>query len=357
MYFMALHRPHRQHINQLRAKIGEIEPNSRPIVARGGKDGLTSPDRSPQAESRAEKKPTHTNPSVPTPLRHVPRQEGDINVTLADQSGTIEPHSHLDDPPSGRICIDATCSCHDDHRNPRRTARGTNVVGVRPARASAYLRISFARPLFDWQNAPRQFFEAMHSALSPTIAVSVADFSVRNSNSLNEVAARYELFGGPNAVVLSAGNLSLEFSDLVLDDYGLAARIAESVDQRLHADFPECGRAGMRLTLNEHLDVLGPGRAEDYLSRYAIPTVGSAFARSAGLHQHGALFSTTDVDKHWRAHCSVERSEVLDNALFLTRDVMLLNVDESVAPRSRLALMWEVIDTCARALDLEVSHE
>ena len=231
------------------------------------------------------------------------------------------------------------------------------MVGVRPARASAYLRIAFARPLFDWQDAPRKFFEAMYSALSPMVAVSAADFSVRVSNSLNEVAARYDLFGGPNAVVLSAQDLSLEFPDLVLSDYGLAARIAESVDQLFHSDFPECGRSGMRLTLNEHLDILGPGRADDYLSRYAIPSVESTFAQYAGLRQHGAVFSTTDGEKHWKAHCSVERSEVLDDALFLTRDVMLLRVDEAAAPHTGLALIWEVINTCARALDLEMSHE
>ena len=38
---MALHRPHRRHINQLRAKIDEIGPDPRPIAASGGKDGLT----------------------------------------------------------------------------------------------------------------------------------------------------------------------------------------------------------------------------------------------------------------------------------------------------------------------------
>ena len=69
------------------------------------------------------------------------------------------------------------------------------MVSVRPERASAYLRIAFARPLFDWQNAPRQFFEALYDALSPLVAVSAGDFNVRVSNSLNEVAARYELFG------------------------------------------------------------------------------------------------------------------------------------------------------------------
>ena len=37
---MALHRPHRPYINQLRAKIGEIGPNSRSIAAPDGKDGL-----------------------------------------------------------------------------------------------------------------------------------------------------------------------------------------------------------------------------------------------------------------------------------------------------------------------------
>lgn len=232
------------------------------------------------------------------------------------------------------------------------------MVSVRPERASAYLRIAFARPIFDWRNAPKQFFEALYDALSPLVAVSAADFSVLDSYSLNEVAARYRIFGGPNAVVLSAQNLSLEFPDLVLDDYGLVAQIAQAVDQRLDSDFSECGRSGMRLTLNEHLDVLGPGRAEDYLARYAIPSLESAFAQRAGPHLPGALFSTTDTEGRWQARCLVERSEARDmgNALFLTRDITLLRGDESVAPDTGLALIWEVIDMCAQALDLEVSH-
>ena len=219
---------------------------------------------------------------------------GNVSVTLAKQSGTIEPYSHLDEPPSGRACVDVTRSCHDDHRHRRRATRGNNMVGVRPARASAYLRIAFARPLFDWQDAPRKFFEAMYSALSPMVAVSAADFSVRVSNSLNEVAARYDLFGGPNAVVLSAQHLSLEFPDLVLSDYGLAARIAESVDQRFHSDFPECGRSGMRLTLNEHLDILGPGTCRrlsvalcDTVSREYIRAVPRTAPARSRLQHHG----------------------------------------------------------------------
>lgn len=231
------------------------------------------------------------------------------------------------------------------------------MVGVRAARGSAYLRVAFARPMFDWQHAPRQFFEAIYDTLSPMLAVTAADFSVRVSDSLNDVAARYDLFGGPSAVVLTAKDLSLEFPDLVLGDYGLAARIAESVEHRLHAEFPECGRAMMRLTLNEHLNVLGPGSADDYLSRYAIPSVESAFGEMPGVHQYGAVFSTTDAQRQWRARCLVERSEALDEGLFLTREVTLLKVDEASAAAGGLALIWEVIDTCARALDLEMSHE
>ena len=148
----------------------------------------------------------------------------------------------------------------------------------------------------------------------------------------------------------------MEFPDLVPSDYGLAAQIAEAAAQRLHSDFPECGRSGMRLTLHEHLNVLGPQRAEDYLSRYAIPSVESAFAQCKGAHQHGTIFTTTDAARKWQAHCSVERSEALDNALFLARDVVLLRVDEAATPHTELALMWEVADTCSRALDLEVSY-
>ena len=42
--------------------------------------------------------------------------------------------------------------------------------------------------------------------------------------------------------------------------------------------------------------------------------------------------------------------------MFLTRDVTLLSADQSLAPGTGLALIWEVAETCARALDLEVSH-
>ena len=231
------------------------------------------------------------------------------------------------------------------------------MVGVRAARAAAYLRVAFARPMFDWQNLPRQFFEAIYDTLSPMLAVTADDFSVRVSNSLNEVAARYDLFGGPSAVVLTAKDLSFEFPNLVRSDYGLAAKIAESVEQRPHSDFAECGRASMRLTLNEHLNVLAPGNADDYLSRYTIPSVESTFAQTPSLQQYGAVFSATEAERQWQARCLVERSEALNDALFLTREVTLLRVDEDDATASGLALIWEVIDTCARALDLEMSHE
>ena len=124
------------------------------------------------------------------------------------------------------------------------------------------------------------------------LVVTAGDFSVRASNSLNEVAARYDLFGGPSAVVLTAKDPTFEFPDLMLSDYGLAARIADSVEHRLHSEFPECGRALMRLTLNEHLNVLEPENADGHLSRYAIPSAKGAFGDMPGVHQHGAIASS-----------------------------------------------------------------
>ena len=231
------------------------------------------------------------------------------------------------------------------------------MIGVRPERASASLRIAFARPLFDWQNAPRKFFEALYDSLSSLVTVNLGDFNVHVSNSLNEVAARYELLGGPSSIVLTAQRLSVEFPELERGDHGLAVQIAEAAVERFHSEFPECKRSGMRLTLHEHLSVPEPGRAEVYLARYAIPSVQSAFAQYGGTHQHGTSFSTTDADGQWRAHCTVERSVALHNALFLARDILLLKVDGAEAPHTELALMWEVTKTCAHALDLEVSYE
>ena len=81
------------------------------------------------------------------------------------------------------------------------------------------------------------------------------------------------------------------------------------MDYQLEADFSQCGRATMRFTLHEHLDFLGPGQAEDYLARYAIASLESAFGPYAGPHRLGAMFSTTDAGGRWQARCQVERSE------------------------------------------------
>ena len=176
---------------------------------------------------------SHTGPA-PTDI---------VSVPLAEQSGTIRLVSHLDEPPNGRSGVDGTrflsgwlqqsTSGYSEHQHGRRKAsKGFSLLAHR-----------FRTPDVRLAKHPRQFFEAIYDTLSPMLAVSAADFSVRVSNSLNEVSARYDLFGGPSAVVLTAKDLSLEFPDLVLSDYGLAAQIAEVVEQRLHSDFPECGRS------------------------------------------------------------------------------------------------------------------
>lgn len=230
------------------------------------------------------------------------------------------------------------------------------MVKVRTARASFIVSIELAPPLFDWTGVPGRFFAFVHGALAPKIFVSPRDFSVTAANSMDEVAARYNIFGGVSTIALSAEKLSMEFLNLSAEEHHLFAEIAQPVVSGFPGSFPECQYTEIHALSYEHAEVLGENTASGYLSRYAIPSVDKVLGAMGAVTAAAARFAAAGNDASWSARASVERSEVLENGLFVNVEVRLLRVETNEPFEAKLDRIVRIGGACGSALDLEWEH-
>ena len=230
------------------------------------------------------------------------------------------------------------------------------MVKVRTTRVSLIVNIEFAPPLFDWNGVPGRFFAFVHGALAPEIFVSPRDFSVAAANSMDEVAARYNIFGGASTIALSAEKLSMEFLNLSVEEYQLIGKIVQAVETGFPRSFPECQYTAIHSMSHYHAEVLGENTASGYLSRYAIPSVDKVLGAMGAVTTAAARFSAVGNDASWSARASVERSEVLENGLFVNMEARLLRVEASDPFEAKWNRLARIDEACESALDLEWEH-
>jgi len=227
------------------------------------------------------------------------------------------------------------------------------MVKVRPASSSIFVEVGFRRPIFEWQGVPARFFEMLHSALSSQFAMSPRDFTVTPGNSLSDVAARYNILGGASSVALSADKVLFEFRNLRPADYQLVLRILQAVDEKFGLAFPENEYSRIHSNSFDHVEFADNTSADDYLTRYKIAPVETAFSQIGVAYHAAGRFGVTATDGSWFAVCTVEKSEVAANGLFIHFDITLSQIQKSDPFEAKLERARRVSLACMAALGLE----
>ncbi|MDE0302622.1 MAG: hypothetical protein OXJ38_05360 [Gammaproteobacteria bacterium] len=224
---------------------------------------------------------------------------------------------------------------------------------ITPARSGVSVVVTFESPFFDWHGVTARFFEMVHSALSSKISIEPSNFSVANGNSLGDVMARFNVFGGTSSITISAEKLSLDFPNLLPGESDLAYEIIRSVESGFLKEFRECRYSTIRHMSYKHVELYQDGPISMYLQRYAIPSVSELCNNTDIVHMPTGRFTLTDSNATWRALCSIERSEVLENGLFLYSEVALMGVNMNETFDAHLERILNIVSICESAFELE----
>ncbi len=227
------------------------------------------------------------------------------------------------------------------------------MTRVTSRRGSVQVNIAISPPVFDWNGVPSRFFAMIHDVLSVEITVKPGHFSEVPAVNLGEVVARYDIFGGPSHIALRPDGLVMEFPVLLPEDSGLVQGIIEHIFVAFQQTFPDHQYMTVQANLSHHAEILDGSAVNDYLAGYAIPSVGGAFGRKV-LHLPAARFGVVDAAAAWDARCIVEKSDFLQNGLFVGLDMTFRKVNENNNSFQYLFNLYNTIaGCCSTALELE----
>ena len=195
---------------------------------------------------------------------------------------------------------------------------------LKPRRANLSITFNLAPFITDWASAQTKFTAAITRQFGYLLAVRPQDFSLSPSIELGELRFRYRIFGGPSTIVLSPDTLQLNFVSLNENDNTTVIEIVRGSVNVLLKDIGGYTRDNVSLTSNIHVEVVSDEKADVYLDQFALKQPADVVEADLDIKYWPVVsFGLSDKKKNWVLHRSVEKSELLDNGLFVTTNIFI----------------------------------
>ena len=194
---------------------------------------------------------------------------------------------------------------------------------LRPLRFMQNVQLTFDRPIFDWTGVMQAFFEMIFTRVGVAIPVSVNEFSTFASGKLNEMHARYNVYGGPSSVSLFANKLAIDFPNLLPGDIPLVGQLQKIVHDGFAAEFKQVSYSRVDMQSGSHLEVLPPDTVKEALAKYQIQDVADVFREAGAITEPGIKFAAKSSSPPWSYSLMVEQSLLNASALYAHASVSL----------------------------------
>ena len=168
----------------------------------------------------------------------------------------------------------------------------------------------------DWETARRTFVTCIADAFREPLNPRPEDFSTAPPTELGEAWCKYRMFGGSSNIVLRADAITVTFSNIVRADYALVGEILRRAVESLLPKIGGYDEHSYHVSTSQHVAAVN-GRVDEYLAGHASAKIKSA-ANETEMEFHPCMaFSLKSNDGFRVLRRTIERSEVLENGLFV----------------------------------------
>lgn len=209
----------------------------------------------------------------------------------------------------------------------------------------------FERPLLDWDTAAKRFFGTVYDGLNKKYTVSPRDLSVIPGTTLGEVSSNYNIFGGASSIYLSADRITANFVGISTKDLETALDIQGGVQARFEADFPECRIKSVEMRWQGHVR-LHDIKIVDFLQQFEVGSVKGALEKSGWKPNIGLRFRAVRAEPTGEFEMTAERSLAFEDALFISRAVVLKDIASNEPFDGRIAALVRLDEEGLRAANL-----
>ena len=226
----------------------------------------------------------------------------------------------------------------------------TDLV-VLTERVSLSARFDLNPFVTDWETARRTFVTCIADAFREPLNPRPEDFSTAPPTELGEAWCKYRMFGGSSNIVLRADAIAITFSNIVRADYALVGEILRRAVESLLPKIGGYNEHSYHVSTSQHAAAVN-GRVDEYLAGHASAKIKSA-ANEAEMEFHPCMaFSLKSNDGFRVLRRTIERSEVLENGLFVA-DHIFVRRPELTEFEAELQWMVRLSSTADQVAGLE----
>ena len=231
---------------------------------------------------------------------------------------------------------------------------GLGMTSVRLA--SCYIRASavFREPILSWTaEVPSRFFRAMYSSLNERLSIHPNDFVAPGGASLGDCSAALRIFGGNSTLTLKANEMIAEFPSLTPDGIELANSVIFQGYEALRAEFNELEIGSIRSNAGNHLEITGDTQVGSILCVSAPTALQQRSKNIRGAIFESALrFRLVGEDGKWNVKVTAERSELVNNGIFVLREVVVSDLTVCETTQQQFDLIESIDRMILEVLDL-----
>ena len=196
------------------------------------------------------------------------------------------------------------------------------VLLQNPERENLSVTFELSPFITGWPSAKERFITAISREFSGLLPVRPHDFSSSSTGELGEAYCKYRIFGGRSTIVLNPDTLQLNFVDFIENDNEIVIEtIRRSLDM-LSKDIGSYARNHFYLISDRHVVIVNDERAEVYLNQFALEQPADIAGKEETVeYQPSVKIILSDKDRSWTLRRTVEKSELLDNGLFVSTHI------------------------------------
>lgn len=192
---------------------------------------------------------------------------------------------------------------------------------------SSFIRAGaiFKEPILSWTaEVPSRFFRAVYGALNEILYIQPTDFVAPVGVSLGDCSAALRIFGGNSTLTLKANGVIADFPGIAPERIAFANSVIFQGYQALRTEFSELEIGSILANAGHHLEVSGDGKAQDILaatSQAKLPKHSQEIPDI--VIEPGMRFRIVGKDGKWNCSVTGEKSEVVQNGIFLLRELVV----------------------------------
>ncbi len=207
-------------------------------------------------------------------------------------------------------------------------------------RAGAFFKI----PILSWTaEVPARFFRAIYGALGELLYIQPSDLVAPAGLSLGDCSAALRIFGGNSSITLKANGVVVDFPHITPDRIEFVNSVIFQSYQALRTEFSELEVKSIEANAGRHLEIVGGSKAQDVLAASAQTELQKrAHVLGDAVVETGMRFRLVSKDGKWSSKVTMEKSEVVNNGIFLLREINLSDLSDCETAQQQFDLIKKI---------------